>query len=70
MPLYHQILLINPAKSPTLVAEMFRRYARFVIAEGGVLRGIENHGVRVLPARTSRYTDNSDTISFTADLYA
>eukprot|EP01039_Chlorochromonas_danica_P011117 gene11117-12385_t len=54
MPLYHQIILTSPKKAAPVLTDLFRKYARIVIGQGGVVRSIENHGVRALPERAKR----------------
>eukprot|EP01031_Cornospumella_fuschlensis_P028333 gene28333-34209_t len=54
MPLYHQIIVASHHKTPHMLADVFRRYARTVLGKGGVVRSIENHGIRSLPERAKR----------------
>jgi ribosomal protein S6 len=56
MPLYHQVILLSPSKTSVILADVFRKYARTILGKGGVVRSIENHGVRALPERTRRYS--------------
>jgi ribosomal protein S6 len=54
MPLYNQLVMIVPKHPADQVAKCFQKYARTVLQMGGVVRTIENEGVRSLPERTQR----------------
>lgn len=54
MPLYHHLIMALPRSTPEALTEVFRRYAKTVILNGGNIRAIENHGVRELPETTYR----------------
>ena len=63
MPLYSQLIIALPGiPKPDLVA-LCRTHAKLVIDFGGVVRGIENHGVRPLPARAKRLVNLCQPIS-------
>lgn len=63
MPLYSQLIIALPGiPKPDLVA-LCRTHAKLVIDFGGVVRGIENHGVRPLPARAKRLVQIHQPIS-------
>mmetsp|Transcript_11341 Transcript_11341/g.34914 ORF Transcript_11341/g.34914 Transcript_11341/m.34914 type:complete len:125 (+) Transcript_11341:728-1102(+) len=51
MPLYHQIVTASARAAPAALAELFRRCAKTVVADGGVVRSCEHYGVRRLPHR-------------------
>lgn len=57
MPLYSQLIVALPGCSKESLVTMCRRHAKLILDNGGVVRGIENHGVRPLPARAKRYSD-------------
>ncbi len=46
--------MASPTKAPQMLTDMFRRYARTIMGKGGVVRSIENHGLRTLPERAKR----------------
>ncbi len=54
MPLYQHILVTLPKYPKEQLTALFRRYARVVTEHGGVLRGVENQGIRMLPERAKR----------------
>lgn len=54
MPLYQQIILVAPKQGLDKVQEVFKNYVLTVLRNGGVVRAIENHGIRPLPERTMR----------------
>jgi len=54
MPLYHQIIVALPRYPKEGLVNMFRKHSKLVMSAGGVVRGIENHGVRPLPERATR----------------
>ncbi len=51
MVLYHQIILTIPKAPTESLVNFFRRHSALIISNGGVSRGIENHGVRPLQER-------------------
>lgn len=62
MPLYSQLIIALPkTKGPELVA-ICRRHAKLILDNGGVVRGIENHGIRPLPARAKRFVVSDVTL--------
>ena len=54
MPLYQQLITPLPKATKPQLVEMFKNYAKVVFANGGNIRGIENHGVKPLAERTRR----------------
>lgn len=55
MPLYQQLIIALPnCPKPDLVA-LCRQHSKLILDQGGVVRGIENHGIRTLPARAKRF---------------
>lgn len=54
MPLYQHVLVALPKYPKEALTDLFRRYTKVVLDNGGVLRGIENHGIRMLPERARR----------------
>mmetsp|Transcript_26590 Transcript_26590/g.26840 ORF Transcript_26590/g.26840 Transcript_26590/m.26840 type:complete len:129 (+) Transcript_26590:205-591(+) len=54
MPLYQQIIVTIPSFGKEGLVSLFRRHAKAVLDNGGVVRGIEHHGVRPLPERARR----------------
>jgi ribosomal protein S6 len=54
MPLYQQIILCLPGYGKTGLVDLFRKHARIVQKTGGIVRAIENNGVRPLPERARR----------------
>jgi ribosomal protein S6 len=59
MPTYQQILVALPKCDKTELCNIVRRYANVVLENGGVLRGVDNHGLRMLPERSKRYVPPS-----------
>jgi hypothetical protein len=55
MPLYQHIILAVPKALPKDLSTFFKKYSSLIMDCKGLVRGIENHGVRPLPARTRRY---------------
>ncbi|CBN74627.1 conserved unknown protein [Ectocarpus siliculosus] len=51
MVFYQQIVTLRPRTNPTDLTNIFRRAAAVILEEGGVVRSVANHGVRVLPYR-------------------
>ena len=60
MPFYQQMILCMPKYSVENLVGLFKRHAKTVLENGGVLRGIENHGIKPLPERTKRKYAASD----------
>lgn len=54
MPLYQQTILVVPKRAPEKLVDLFKTYTRTILRKGGVVRSIENHGLRPLPQRTTR----------------
>lgn len=54
MPLYEQIIVAMPRTPIPSLVELFKRYTKTIISNGGVVRGIENHGIRPLPEKATR----------------
>ncbi|CAN0560350.1 unnamed protein product, partial [Ectocarpus sp. 12 AP-2014] len=46
-----KIVTLRPRTNPTDLTNIFRRAAAVILEEGGVVRSVANHGVRVLPYR-------------------
>ena len=55
MPLYQHIVVAFPKFKRSALVELFQRMTAVVIKEGGVVRGIENHGIRPLAEKAKRY---------------
>lgn len=49
--LHDQIVTLRPRTNPTDLTNIFRRAAAVILEEGGVVRSVANHGIRVLPYR-------------------
>ena len=56
MPLYQQIIATMPKYSTVNLVNLFKQHARIVIEHGGVVRGIEHHGIRPLSEKTRRWS--------------
>ena len=54
MPLYEQIIVAMPKTTAQSLVELFKKYTKTIISNGGVVRGIENHGIRPLPEKAKR----------------
>ena len=54
MPVYQQIIVTMPRSKPPALVELFKKYTQSIISNGGVVRGIENHGIRPLSERATR----------------
>lgn len=50
-PVVVKIVTLRPRTNPSDLTAIFRRAASVILQEGGVVRSIANHGVRVLPYR-------------------
>jgi ribosomal protein S6 len=55
MPVYQQIIVALPQYSKTALADLFKKYTSTILSSKGVIRGIENHGIRPLPEKAKRY---------------
>lgn len=55
MPFYQQLIVTMPKFSKEALVGLFKRHSKLVIENGGVVRGIEHHGIRPLPERATRY---------------
>ena len=51
MPLYHQIVTTSARAAPATLATLFRRCAKQITAQGGLVRSCENYGLKKLPHR-------------------
>jgi len=54
MPVYQQIIVALPHYSSTALADLFKKYTSIILSSKGVIRGIENHGIRPLPEKAKR----------------
>ena len=54
MPLYQQLILAMPKVPKDSLVRLFKNHTEIILKNGGVVRGIENHGVRPLPSRARR----------------
>ena len=54
MPLYQHIVVALPSLSKAGLVDIFKRYSNTVLSSGGVVRGIEHHGIRPLAERARR----------------
>ena len=54
MPLYQQIIVALPKYPKSGLVDLFKRHSKLIINNGGVIRGIENHGIRPLPEKAKR----------------
>lgn len=62
MPFYQQIVVTMPKYPKDLLVTLFRKHTKTILDNGGVVRGIENHGIRPLLERATRkyaHTDGS-----------
>ena len=55
MPLYQHIIVALPGLSKAGLVDIFKRYSNTVLSSGGVVRGIEHHGIRPLAERARRF---------------
>jgi hypothetical protein len=55
MPLYQQIIVALPRSKAPALTELFKKYTQTLTNNGGIVRGIENHGIRPLPEKAKRY---------------
>lgn len=51
MPFYQQIVTLKPRTNPVDITRIFRKLASNILMQGGMVRAVTNHGVRVLPYR-------------------
>ena len=54
MPFYQQIIVALPKYPKEGLVAICRKHAKTIIDNGGLVRGIENHGVRPLSERARR----------------
>lgn len=54
MPLYQQLIVALPKYPAQGLVEMFKKYSNIILSSGGVIRGIENHGIRPLAEQAKR----------------
>jgi ribosomal protein S6 len=54
MPLYHQIIVTLPKYPKDGLVQLFKRHTKMILDNGGVVRGVEHHGIRPLPERARR----------------
>ena len=54
MPLYQQLILANPRTAKTALVDLFKKHTNIIHRNGGIVRGIENHGVRPLGDQTKK----------------
>lgn len=60
MPLFQTVMTAKAATSPSTLAHMVKSIAKQVIGSGGVVRSVENIGVRKLPYRfKSKFADRN-----------
>jgi hypothetical protein len=60
MPLFHTVLTAKATTAPAVLSTLFRAVASEVISAGGVVRTVENVGVRTLPERfKSKFADRN-----------
>lgn len=60
MPLYQQIIVTIPKLGEEALVSLFKRHTQVILSNGGVLRGIENHGVRPLAEKAKKKFASSD----------
>lgn len=51
MPFYHHLITFKPYARPADLSKFFTNLTKFVAARQGVVRGVENHGVRAVAHR-------------------
>ena len=51
MPLYHTRLTVKPALPASSITKLIKKMATPLLSVSGVIRSIENHGIRPLPYR-------------------
>ena len=51
MPAYHHLATLVPHSPASALTSLYRQVSRNVISAGGVVRSVENMGVRPLPYR-------------------
>jgi ribosomal protein S6 len=60
MPLYQQIVVALPKFPNQALVEVFKKYSGIILSNGGVIRGIENHGIRPLAEQAKRKYATTD----------
>jgi hypothetical protein len=55
MPLYQQIVVAMPKTPIPNLVDLFKRYTKTLVNSGGIVRGIENHGIRPLQEKGKRF---------------
>lgn len=55
MPLYQQIIVALPKYPADGLVKILKKFSKTVIQNGGVVRGIENNGVRPLAEKAKRF---------------
>ena len=54
MPLYQQIIVTLPKLPKENLVQLFRKHTKLIQDHGGVVRGLENNGVRPLPEKAKK----------------
>lgn len=54
MPIYQKLIICLPKYPHDKLALMVKRHAKAILNHGGIVRGVENHGVRALQERAKR----------------
>jgi ribosomal protein S6 len=49
MPLYHILTTVKPATPHPILTELVAKCGSNILGAGGVVRGVQNHGIRELP---------------------
>ncbi len=60
MPLFHTILTAKGATPPASLTKLMRACAHEIVSSNGVVRSVENHGIRQLPFRFKARHANKD----------
>ena len=60
MPLYHQIIVTLPKFGKEGLVTLFKKHSKTILELGGIIRGIEHHGIRPLPERARRKYASTD----------
>jgi ribosomal protein S6 len=60
MPLFHTILTAKGATPPASLTKLLRVCANEIVSSNGVVRSVENHGIRQLPYRFKARHANKD----------
>lgn len=58
-----QIVTLKPRTNPVDLSRIFRKLAENVLQDGGMVRAVTNHGIRVLPYRFHSKHNVSETES-------